>query len=1304
MTCSLRWQGRDDHSHSIPLYPWDREDTVLDRIALTQGTPLRSLTVRGLDLVECKLVEVIDWPHLLHPLLEEKLNSSDIPRLGLLLPELRRVLGSSPIQVEDKLLLRDLMIEWLQDHDKIVDETSWRSFFPTDPETWQQWKEGAAKARAEDHARHRESQQRERAYRVLSDVYRTRGGGVEESKNEEEDKIIRTSWRVKSHRLIYRLQESRLLGDLFNSASLPEPWLLLLFHETRLWSQPPKTFSMIRRYHDPRVLALVENLTKDEDDKELLQASQQGLSLYRENLEKPVLIRHTKDHLEMELESRHGLDLLSEVRELLSLRGEVTSTEDIGLVGTMTYRDLYIPYPLFQDVCMNNRTVHHFLYINELRRAHYQTSLPVWFRPDLRQILGLPEKRDRTSFYTPDLTLVNTHRHSGYMLQINLTTPLREDKLEVFMNIMERLLHYFLQQQKDLVHYYEQFLPDFQADLEKTKSDLSKVKQESHSYLTLYPMMFVKGLYSVRCQKPMQPILVSEKEAASLPENSVLFFPPEPKGEIMPEYYHCPNPKYPVAGLFPMDINGLDVYINRAPCCFKSKRDVPDAARLASVRTRDDEDWQEAEEGGGGGMIRSIGTGKETKDDITGDMLIKFMGQKGRINPPLIIRFFMAIDPLAEYRRLGNQQGPSSLISCLLQRYNLSENFTDSTVEEVREKMARDDRCVQACLQENPGRNFEEVRKDMADPRLYFDPRRFYRACELYFQVLLVVFTKPPKIQSTHAELLFPFSMRSHYTQQHPHRDHIVFVMEHWGGKTNILTKLSHPHNELLIYKPFTETNWRVDFTSSRVMGVLETTRLDFDASRLLQPLDTKVWFLRKVVGQTVDPLGKVRVLHFKIGNDDSHPTILPGILDQPLPILDKEEGVTATEIPAISFSDSTKAVSLSPSILTFLQRFHQWTRVRLHPDQKTLLWTVTQPRVFWRLSDTVAHSLSLTFLLRLSQPLSSEVLRQRLAEHTVLQKDHPHLLRELEAIPTLPPSLLLPTIQMAPELTLQQLRSTARYQEKLARCLYDLSVSCFAHYLREHKIPMGAMDPDEILDSFKKRHILIDPQLAPPLDRLIDPSTAVETLYREKKIHMPHLDFWKRVAYNLRWQMFYDGKGLEARGHSFHMLPYFYQKLSDFSVRPLYYLCELPSLLSVLQDAVEGTYPLLTQSFQEMNLESFPRLVARVAYHRQESPFPSQPYLVVLYPSLIACRYALHQYHQSSTLPDPRHLPHEEVLEGTVEMVHEPYRLWNSETKEWTLVLSTSSTSSTTVGHIANIPLTYQKRGHVLLLPFQSD
>lgn len=1173
---TLTWH---DNQHTT-IYPWDTMETILFRIGEKEKVPVSYLQIQQ-DLE--KILEE-------HPWEEEDIEIYiDVRDMTKEWDQLDLVTTMKKINPEEhKLYIR------YKTQKGEIDEQLWETLFRHEFQdiSFDEWMQEVKQMEAQE-------KQKEKMARKLSKWF-------QELSMEEQKNLV--GWKSEKHQIQYQIQDTRTLEELFADINLGNIWRLVLFHQKLFqWGEKDNWIIKMRRLKDHTLEELYNNIQGTKSSMET------GLYLYHQEIETPISIqllssKNNQYTYNIEVEtSTEFPNLIEKVQEALDI-STIKKQTDIGMVGHFILPQLYIDFPIFQDMCMNDPIVSHFLYINELVKPSFDVMIGVCFHQNMKNLLQIETIKNY------DFSIKNTHRQSGFQVMVSLHTPISEKNLSIFFLFIRLIMGRYIRKRDGIVKDYTELIPNFKTILEKTQKSLIKnIKSTRPEYISKYPRMFVRNLYSVICQKPLQPTLLKEDEIYDLPKDSYLLFPPQPIAEINPEYYYCPNKDYPFAGLKEIDLKGQDAFINLAPCCFNSPQDKENEKKLAKLRTKDDMEDDEKEK-------------KMAKTNIIlGKFLIKHPGQLGTIRPPSMNRFFMAYDPFADYFRIGTEQSPSSLLYCMLTRRNMMGLITPYNVIDVRRKISEDKNCVDACLQENPGLNVDQLKSDIANPMIYFDPRRFYRAVELYFGVRIILFTKTPNIMEEDAQLLFPFSMRTHYTNHSELPFTIIF--EHWGGKTNILSKFKYPHCELIGFKPFTESSMRFDFNPKGIFQLFDNVVFPFDGNQAIQPFYRKeCWFFRYLIGQTPDPLGKIRWLHFQYYNQTFYAEIEPPLaIQDDIPIGDLPENVPILD---------------AQTLIRFLNKFDHWEKIHVpDPNKDIVYWSVSQKHVLWK-SQEENSKLRLTFTCRLKQP-----------QPIAIQERNETLQQYIKTT--------IPDVMLYKPLTFIQ---SVHHNERTANLLSQLCISSFSFFLKENKIKQDVFDIDILINTFFQQKIKIIPSHVYP-EKITN--NYHEFMTDKDQLILPSQHFWQKIIFHLRWLMFYQPQYLFDPEKT---LPKRLQEIGDFVHEdPQHYYCGLDHFDNVLKYSVENLYEIVSCPIMELPDICKKKRDYVIWYDKDTSPYP-HPSLIVLYPSYKMTLYAIHIWRQEHRIlktsliieEEPEEQPNVHDLEPTL-------KIWRSSSMEGT-------------------------------------
>jgi hypothetical protein len=417
----------------------------------------------------------------------------------------------------------------------------------------------------------------------------------------------------------------------------------------------------------------------------------------------------------------------------------------------------------------------------------------------------------------------------------------------------------------------------------------------------------------------------------------------------------------------------------------------------------------------------------------------------------------------------------------------------------------------------------------------------------------------------------------------------------------------------------------RFDFSPKGIFQLLDNVIYPFDGNQQIQPFYRKeCWFFRHIIGQTPDPLGKVRWLHFQYYNHNFYAEIYPPLAIQD----DVGVGELPDEIPIVN----------ARLLLKFLNKFDRWEKIHIpDPDGDVVYWTVSQDNALWKSLEENSR-LRLTFVCRLETPQPKNIM----GRDESLQ----------DYIKTTAPDRMLFKPPQAPQ------NPIIHHNEKIVNILAQLCVSGFSFFLEENNVRREATDMDVLIDTFFQQKIKVDPLFLYP-ESIDYNKEDYKGFMSGKKIVLPSQRFKEKIMFHLRWLIFYQPQYLFDPERTRVNL---FQDIADFSIAdPKYYYCALNEVLNVLKYSVEDLYEIT-----DMAIEELPKLCKKLRdlyviwYNQKISPYP-HPSIVILYKSIDKTRQAINIWR------DEHRITTDAMLVETEETM-EPLSVydWDEEQKIW--------------------------------------
>lgn len=385
-------------------------------------------------------------------------------------------------------------------------------------------------------------------------------------------------------------------------------------------------------------------------------------------------------------------------------------------------------------------------------------------------------------------------------VKVKITKVFSQEYLDNFKKLFVILFKSYKQNEKMLLNFYRKFIPGISLilkQIEDDEDDETTVKRKGptkkNPLALIEPTLFVP-LYTRKCAKP--PRILNDDEN---PPNGydVMAFPKYNEGGLKERRYVCDQTKsFKHPGIRKNTLQNSDVF-KYIPCCYETNQ----------VERR-------------GSPWNVYFNGIVDKNDKYAHILYK----TSRILP----NENKGILPLGLSKMFGNENrkgvfvGPNAFIDCVSRASKQEcEDILDQTTREKTLKTIRSKLNINYCLQENSDLSFENLNEWFYDLDSYFEPRRFFRAVENYFQINIYLFGKSEDFVKSYFDKKLVFektpitsgvmtlpNMPSKGVFIDPKRyRQSVYIYTHMGGA---IDSVKHPHCEYIqirteIAKPVSE-------------------------------------------------------------------------------------------------------------------------------------------------------------------------------------------------------------------------------------------------------------------------------------------------------------------------------------------------------------------------------------------------------------------------------------------------------------------------------------------------------------------
>jgi hypothetical protein len=306
------------------------------------------------------------------------------------------------------------------------------------------------------------------------------------------------------------------------------------------------------------------------------------------------------------------------------------------------------------------------------------------------------------------------------------------------------------------------------------------------------PDLFVLG-YARRCQCPVQPIIVSDEEAAAwrqrrvgptMAERQVMPFPKDnPRWNFV-----CPDDNNPYPGVkLNHDLPNRDIF-PYVPCCFKKDQMTPGVnshyRNYVENKTPD----------------RRIGAKAEKKISTRKILVPDRVAFLPRAVENIVKRYS---DDHIDMVRYGVLYSTNSLLHCVCVAIDDREYLRRQTDQLKEEYVTRIRQHMLATIrpsllrQEMYDYTDDEIMRMFQDNSRFLDPALFYRAVEETFQINIYTFAPPPPSgdETELGAMDIPRFKIFHSHALRPHRPTVV-IMKTWGSESDAL---EYPQCELIV-------------------------------------------------------------------------------------------------------------------------------------------------------------------------------------------------------------------------------------------------------------------------------------------------------------------------------------------------------------------------------------------------------------------------------------------------------------------------------------------------------------------------
>lgn len=563
---------------------------------------------------------------------------------------------------------------------------------------------------------------------------------------------------------------------------------------------------------------------------------------------------------------------------------------EIMLNGAFYFPNMSINKYVFLDLVMNDDLFSSILSSDEkLKATKKGSSLPLHFN-----IISIGHISSRLTVKTvgSDFDIQGVDKKlfpegSSY-IRIKVSNVKSTADVNIFKSILSKLMEIYNEKKDRIIEEYRVYLPNFDKDeeIKKDENDTEVLDRKKE-----LPQLFVSRYSRNGCPFPPTMIREDDKENEEKAGKKVMGFP---KDGTDRRYYVCNYKGREYPGIKINDkLSNRDIY-PYIPCCYGT---------------------DQSKKGRGSHLYNYYFNDIPIPEKIKNQQRINVSDKMVEHNdiaflPPLIEKIFSISMTNPEYYfvRKGILRNKSSFLMTVLEAEQKSidikklNDFTTNTkrfrylksvknifklktkaeitnyLTQERLRLATLENAV-LCKQEMYDKTVEEIREDIGNPEVYFDPKLFIRLMEVEYKMNIIIFNKEGIVLPRHKQGYYS------YENNNP----VLFIYEHMGSESNQLVSeqegvIHYPQCEIIIpIKKDTPSNIKknihnyllhnvgdaiinkeINQTIQNIKQVYTKLKESYILNTLItdiknQPISPEKYSNIKYISQGIDIYGKVR-------------------------------------------------------------------------------------------------------------------------------------------------------------------------------------------------------------------------------------------------------------------------------------------------------------------------------------------------------------------------------------------------------------------------------------------------------------
>lgn len=402
---------------------------------------------------------------------------------------------------------------------------------------------------------------------------------------------------------------------------------------------------------------------------------------------------------------------LNIIKNLFDTDISIVETNKTKIKGNFKIFNTKFNKILFLDEIMNNVKFFEYMHVNERSKvSKAYKKLHIYFKDFKTGIVSF--------------SMYNEKQDSQNNVIINVTNISDKNKINSFCSFFVNLFEIYKSREIMLFNIYKNYFPTFtlkndDEDFEENDDDTPQPKKVGflkNPLSLIEPSLFIP-LYTRKCAK--QPRIVKNDEDDDIIKSfQTMDYPIYGEGSLKPRKYVCDetgNFKYP--GLRKNTLSNSNVF-KFLPCCYETNQELRENSNYNVYFNQNIE--------------------KTDKYEHSLYKTSRILPNESRGVLPINITKLLG----SGSERRGVYINPNSFIDSVCRALGKVNYIFDKEKRNQYINNIRTNLSFEICAQENFDMDFIECKKWFYNLNMYFEPRRFFRSLEYFFQVNIYIFEK----------------------------------------------------------------------------------------------------------------------------------------------------------------------------------------------------------------------------------------------------------------------------------------------------------------------------------------------------------------------------------------------------------------------------------------------------------------------------------------------------------------------------------------------------------------------------------